>query len=35
MTLILFQAIVQSTTSPLHGIGFSIGVHVPRGDKAR
>jgi hypothetical protein len=35
MTLILFQAIVQSITSALHWIGFYIGVRGLPGDKAR
>src|SRR5262249_16488223 len=35
MTLILFQTIVQSVTSTLHWIGFSIGVRSLPGDKAR
>ena len=35
MTLILFQAIVQSITSTLHWIGFYIGVRGLPGNKAR
>jgi hypothetical protein len=35
MTLILWQVIVQSVTSTLHWIGFTVGIRGLPGDKAR